>query len=261
MAQLRIIVALGVAWGLTLSASLAHADDAACIDANAEAQKLERAGKLRDAHAKLVACASDECPAAVRADCASILARVEAAQPTFAIDVRDESGATTTHARITIDGEPSPDASIGRAVAVDPGAHTVVAELGALRRETRAVVVEADKGKLVTIDFTRPRDAARFSVPWLAWTFGALAVAAGGAGVAFGVHGSDDKSRLDASCRATHTCTAADYHEMATSFDAANVLFGVAAGAVLAAVITTLVWPRSKRASLTLSASLVHVRF
>lgn len=234
------------------SLALAQEDSLACIDANAEAQKLERAGKLRDATTKLVACANASCPAAVRSDCAVILARVEAAQGSIIIDVHDEAGVSTTRARVTIDDTLVPEASMGRAIIVDPGPHVIVAELATMRRETRTVSVEGEKGKHVAIDFTVSRPEARdarFTVPWLSWALAGLSVLSAGTSIYFGVTGNGIKNRLDTTCRASTSCASSEYFDMATSYNAANVFAAVAVGSIALAVVTAIFWPRPKRSN------------
>ena len=56
-----------------------------CVVANESAQDLQRAGKLIEARLRLMTCADDACPGAVRADCAEQLQAVAKALPTIVL--------------------------------------------------------------------------------------------------------------------------------------------------------------------------------
>lgn len=243
---MRWTIAAALASALWSSGAFAQEDTAACIDGNADAQKLERAGKLRESAAKLVWCASARCPEALRNDCAAILARVTKAEPTVAVETRDAAGAPTSSARVWIDGEERSDAGTGRAVAVDPGEHVVRVALGGQSRELRTVFVEGEKDRRLAFDFAA-KTVARFRVPWLAWTLAGVSVVSAGLFGYFGVEGGSIKSRLDGSCAATRSCAPSEYFDMKTSLDAANVFAAVAGGALGLAILTAIVWPRTRR--------------
>jgi hypothetical protein len=66
-----------LAWG----PSFARADDAACISAHVEAQRLEKAGKARAARDALVTCAKPECPAVLVTECSTMLVEIEGSIP------------------------------------------------------------------------------------------------------------------------------------------------------------------------------------
>jgi hypothetical protein len=118
-----------IVFTFSASVSLAASADATkrqCVDENTRAQSLRRDGKLEAARAQLQRCGQSACPALVRADCARRLDDLESAQPTIIFDVRDGSGHDRVDVRVTVDGEPLADRLDGKALRVDPGAHTFV---------------------------------------------------------------------------------------------------------------------------------------
>ena len=100
-----------------------------CVVANESAQDLQRAGKLIEARLRLLTCADDACPGAVRADCAEQLQAVEKALPTIVLIPKDAGGADASGAALAIDGVAQPAALDGTPVAVDPGPHTLAVTL------------------------------------------------------------------------------------------------------------------------------------
>ncbi len=95
----------------------------ACITASESAQQLRMDGKLVEAQSKLVECASDACPGAVRADCASWLSQVNALMPSVVLVARDAAGEDVADVTVTIDGKPFSAKLDGKAVPVSPGEH------------------------------------------------------------------------------------------------------------------------------------------
>lgn len=95
-----------------------------CIDANLQAQDLRRDGKFSAARGKLQACSDAACPGVLRDNCVQRLAELERAQPTIVFDARDGDGHDIVDVHVTMDGLPFTDRLDGKALPVDPGAHT-----------------------------------------------------------------------------------------------------------------------------------------
>ena len=100
-----------------------------CVVANESAQDLQRAGKLVEARLRLLTCADDACPGAVRADCAEQLQAVGKALPTIVLIPKDAGGADASAAALAIDGVAQTAALDGTPVPVDPGPHTLTVSL------------------------------------------------------------------------------------------------------------------------------------
>jgi hypothetical protein len=100
-----------------------------CVVANESAQDLQRAGKLIEARLRLLTCADDACPGAVRADCAEQLQAVGKALPTIVLVPKDAGGADANGAALAIDGVAQPAALDGTPVPLDPGPHTLTVTL------------------------------------------------------------------------------------------------------------------------------------
>src|SRR5690606_23604759 len=86
-----------------LSAGDARAENPtarACIEAATEGQKLRDGGRLLEAHARLVACTQEACPADIRSDCAAWLAKVDEATPRVVLGARDADGRDLVDVRV-----------------------------------------------------------------------------------------------------------------------------------------------------------------
>lgn len=237
--------------GILATSSVAHATESAklsCIDQNLRAQRLEREGKLREALAELVACAEPACPSAVRGDCASMLTRVDRRLPTIAVVARDARGEDLSSVRIAIDDGPAVDQVSGRSFAIDPGPHVLHASAGEERRDLTITVVAGQKDRPLTFALSAEsgRPGARPLFPVATWILGGVAVVSAGAFVGFGLSARSAKDDLDSTCAPTRTCAPSDVGSMRSRFVTADVFAGIAGAALVGAVVTALVWPRSK---------------
>lgn len=95
-----------------------------CIDANLKAQDLRREGRFSAARDDLQACSVRACPAVLRDNCVQRLAELDRAQPTIVFDAKDGDGHDLVDVHVTMDGLPFADKLDGKALPVDPGAHT-----------------------------------------------------------------------------------------------------------------------------------------
>jgi hypothetical protein len=129
--RLPFVIIAGMAAGVAWADRAAAADPTKqeCVVANETAQDLQRAGKLVDARAQLLTCASSACPTVVRQDCADRLQSVEKSLPTVVLTARDAGGGDAAGASLAIDGVAQSIALDGTAVSVDPGPHTFTVTL------------------------------------------------------------------------------------------------------------------------------------
>jgi hypothetical protein len=167
-----------------------------CAEAAEHGQTLRRQGTLLAARDQFLLCSSnDSCPNVVRSDCAQWAAEVLAATPTIVVDVRDENDHDVFDAKIFVDDKLASNKVDGRAVAVDPGYHTVRVEpaqgpvtsatlIAKENVKARAVVVRIGS----STEETPPPQAKEPSRGW-PWhrTVGIAAIVIGVAAVAYGL--------------------------------------------------------------------------
>jgi hypothetical protein len=138
----------------------ARADEptkAMCVAASEGAEDLHRAGKLREARARLGVCIATACPGPVRADCAERMEELTKAIPTVVFEVKDGAGNDLVAVKVTFDGQPLVDKLDGTAIPVDPGEHHFAFEAeGQPRVEKTMVIREADKGRLERVSMGVP---------------------------------------------------------------------------------------------------------
>jgi hypothetical protein len=198
---------------LSLVPATAHADDdaAVCVRAVEDAQVMHRAGKLRRAREGFITCAREVCPAPVKRDCASWLAEVTASIPSIVFAVRMRDGREVQSGHVTADGEPFVDTFDGRAVFVDPGAHTFVFDVANAKPTAfQTVVHEGEKNRLlsVTLDANAsplsppppPPTAASRPIPAGTWVAAGAAIVGLAGFTFFGLSGRNDLADLRATC-------------------------------------------------------------
>lgn len=125
----------------------------ACFDAYPEAQRLRKQGKLRKAQAQLVLCSQEDCPGAIRSDCTAWLAEVEKALPSVVIEARDAKGEETAAVRVLVDGELLAERLDGKALALDPGEHTLRFEHAGKTQEQKVLIREGEARRKIDVRF------------------------------------------------------------------------------------------------------------
>ncbi len=213
-----------------LAPSSARADDradekAACATAAEESQQLRIDGKLRAARDRLLACSRPTCPATVLRDCTQWMSEVTGLMPTVVPAARDALGRDRLDVRVSIDGVVVIRGLDGKAIEVDPGAHTFRFEApGAASVEQAVLVREGEKGRPVTVTLAAavpsgpdvmgrtpgegaaPPPVAPSSSAW-AWPgiLGGAGVAFLGLGAALELSVNADASGLQGTCG--HACS------------------------------------------------------
>jgi hypothetical protein len=110
----------------TLSQShLARAVDNACFDAYEQSQRLRNNGKLVEARAQTAICAREECPSALKRDCAQWSTEIDRTVATVVFAAKDDKGQDTTVTGVYVDDRKVADVIDGKPVKLDPGAHKV----------------------------------------------------------------------------------------------------------------------------------------
>jgi hypothetical protein len=254
---------------MLLSPALFADERAACLDAASKGQRMHDNHQLVEAREQFRICAAARCPAVVRADCTRWLEGVEAALPTVVVTAKTATGTDVIAAKVSVDGRPFVDELDGRAVPVDPGAHTFHLETAdGVALDQVVVVREGEQSQPVALVLpghgvpspaSAPSPAApalapvepasapapSSSTPWraLGWGLGGAGVVGLGVGIVFGLAASSDKS--DAHCNSSGQCLSgplADARHAAVGADVALI----AGGALLAGGVTLLlVGPRN----------------
>ena len=208
--------------GLAISAG-ARADEReeaklACAQSAEDAQQLRMDGKLVAAHERLLACARPACPATVLRDCSAWLGEVETLLPTVVLGARDAQGRDVLSAQVSIDGVVVSRGLDGKAIAVDPGAHTFHFEAAGATADQSVLIREGEKGRAITGILAggpqapvAPPPAAPEPVattaavsPWT-WVLGGVGVVALGVGAYLELSVNSDASSLQSICG--HDCS------------------------------------------------------
>jgi hypothetical protein len=207
----------------------------------------------------------DECPALVKADCADLLARVDAEVPSVVLVVRDEKGSDRADVRLFVDGEAVRDHLDGMPVAMDPGEHVLRFEaVGAGAVERHVVLRMGEKGRRVAVVLhaaaavggapspapsPAPPAAAPAPSPAIAiaappaeathvspyaYVLGGLSLAALGSFTYFAISGKSLEQSLAGSC--SPGCTDPQVAPVRRDYLAADISLGVAAVSLGAAL-------------------------
>jgi hypothetical protein len=228
-----------------------------CVAASDRGQEQRDKGHLLEARASFRQCASDECPAMLRKDCATWLEDVDRNLPTVVLGAKDAHGSDLLAVKILVDGTPhQEELESGRAIALDPGPHVfrfehppdAPVELTAVLR-----MGERNRGIIGTfgpppappppqpaliaaahveppVDLPPPR-RSRIS-PW-GWVLGGVGLGALGSFAYFGATGLSEKSTLRSQCGSS--CTDEQVSPLKTRYIAADVSLGVGVLALAAA--------------------------
>jgi len=248
----RLVLTLG----LVLAAGPARAADAkdakaakiACVQASDKAQTLKTDGKLIDAREQLLACARESCPAPVRKDCTRRLGELDDALPSIVIGAKDSGGKDVIDVKVTIDGVVVLEKLDGKAISVDPGAHTFEFQHGKLPLVKEQVLVQQGvKNRTLTITFPAPAappstEAPKASIPLGTWILGGVGVVALGSFAVLGLGARSRANELRTTC--APACASEDVDGLKRRMLFADVSLGVG---VLALGGATLVWALSTR--------------
>jgi len=255
-----------VAGALLLFSSLISATPAAraseavarCTEAAEDGQRLRASGQLRAASQRIAVCIAPECPALVRRHCAKWREELDDATPTIVVHVVDARGHDVRTGKIRVDGTDEGDAGDGRAIAIDPGAHTIAWTLGAQRVAEDVVMREGERNRAVVLTLNAaataeadpdggapaaprgPLDpvsaAPSRSLPWPAMLGGA-GVAVGIGGGVFWYLGARDHAHLESTCARTSSCQSSDVSHAKTELVVGDVLVGISVVTISTAIL------------------------
>jgi hypothetical protein len=244
---------------VSLSVGEARADARECVRSHAAGQDAVHEAKLSQARQKFLSCAIAECPAEVRDDCMRLAQDVDNRIPSVVFVVSDASGADVVDADVFVNGTKVADRIDGRPIRLDPGIVEFRVQSGAKTVNSRVVIREGEKNRLIVFRFDTPaakppkRDApepggdtqpSSGGIPTAAWIAGGVGVIALGGFGYFAIAGRNKESDLD---RCSPYCTQDEYDRMKRSYLFADIALGVGVLAFGTATVLVLTSPRSER--------------
>lgn len=231
-----LVLGCVVAWS-----SVGRAETNSCVTAYERAQELRAEQQLREARRNLAACIEPSCAEFVRTECGRWLSEVESSLPSVVLAAKI-SGKDTDKVRVLYDGEPLTEVLDGKAIAVDPGPHTLTffAE-GTKPLELKLVFREGEKNRLISTElgdaeksvqhFERP-NLAQASSSSTSQSQSLLPYILGGVGLAgvagfavLGLMGNSDLAERERTC--APACSDSDVGSVKTKYILADVSLGV----------------------------------
>lgn len=223
-------------------------DKGECVAEHERGQLLRNAGKLLEARAAFVRCATSSCPAPVRKDCAEWQQELMPSIPSVVLAATGEQGRELLDVRASVDGAPWLDRLDARAHELDPGQHTFRLETadGRVKEET-LTLHEGEKDRRVSVSFAPaapPAPAPELPptvvatsrpVPLASFVAGGIGIVALGGFAGFGLAGHAKENDLRASC--SPRCAPDQVNQARTDYLVANVSVAVAAVALGTAVV------------------------
>jgi hypothetical protein len=232
---------------VTLASPIARADKQACLTAHEDAQRLRSEGKLRAARDKLLICAAEACPSLVKVDCTKWLPEVDRDVPTLIVRAKDAAGLDVTDASAELDGAA---VSLGKALAIDPGTHSLKVERGGKTIEQQVVVAAGEKNRIVEVAFPNepvsPPAESASPLPWILAGVGVVGIAGF---AAFGLSARGRLSELRDTC--APNCDPGEKRSIQTQLVLADV--SLAIGVVSLGVATYLFLKPTKTTTVALS--------
>ncbi|MBW2527464.1 MAG: hypothetical protein JRI23_25000, partial [Deltaproteobacteria bacterium] len=222
-------------------------DEAACLAAYTDSQRLRKAGKLNEAYQRLLICSQRSCPSVVKADCVPWLAETERARPSIVVVAKGVDGEDTAEVRLLIDGRLAAARLDGRPIALDPGPRRLRFEHAGLPPIEKTIVVQVGiKNRRVDVSFAAdtptpqpgparpapdppPPERGEPIVGYVLTGVGALAL---GSFAVFGLIGSAEADEYDETCAPTKSCDPDDVSATETKLLVADISLVVGIAAV-----------------------------
>jgi hypothetical protein len=229
-------------------------EKAQCLSAHEEAQAARIARHFGEARTQLRACAREECPGLVRADCVNWLGELAKISPSVIVDA-DVDGQQAPSTRVYVDGTLLVDHLDGKAAELDPGIHKFRFEVpGFPPQEQDVVVSEGVQGRVVVANFHRDVRAAPAAaratlaprpIPSTVLIGATVAVVGIASTAVFGALAISEKSSLSQSCGPF--CSDSQLGTVHGYALAADISAGVAAAAAALAGYLFLTRPEQSR--------------
>jgi hypothetical protein len=257
---------------LVLAAPRARADGdpmAECIAASDKGIDLRKQGKLVEARQALATCAAASCGADISNVCRKRIADINATLPSIVFLPKDGAGRDIVGVTITVDGAGASQVLDGRAIPLDPGAHTFRFEAaGEAPVERSFVIVEGARDRQERIDIG-PTQAASPSVPATSqappapppppsgsshrtavYAVGAAGIVGVAVGSVFGLLASSQWSTSKTDCATKSSCSnypraVSEHDTAATDATVSTVAFIVGGAALATSAVLFLTTPGS----------------
>lgn len=219
--------------------TIASAETNECATAYERAQELRADGHLRDARRALQTCVQPACSEFVRSECGRWLSEVESSLPSVVL-VAKKGGTETEMVRVFYDDEPLVEKLDGKAVAVDPGQHTLKFEtLGAETITVKLVIREGEKNRLVLVELgetkkpallassplSEPVAAKSSSSAWPGYALTGLGVLGVAGFVTLGLVGNHEYGERQRTC--APNCSDSEVSSVKTKYHLADASLGV----------------------------------
>lgn len=231
---MRAIAVVGTFFGvlsLGIGPVFAAPTQAECVASYEEGQQLRAKGELSAARSEFLVCAESSCPEVTKNDCATWLGQVDTSLPTVTFVVLDAAGHDVTDVKISVDGNVLVEQLDGKAVAVDPGPHTLRFERpGDAPVDVEIVVREGEKNRRIEARLGGSSSPGAGgggidAVSPAAWALGAVGLVGVGIFGALGGIALSEKSDAEQSC--SPRCGDDVVDSIRTKFIAADVALTV----------------------------------
>ena len=192
----------------------------------------------------------------MRTECSKWFDQIEREVPSFVVSAKAD-GEDRTDVKVEMDGKLVQESLDGKAVQLNPGAHSFIFTLPPFDPiEKKIVVGEGDKMRPITVEFASPKKAdapglapttppapkaMHRPVPAAVYVLGGVGVL-GAAGFAyFGITGSNKQDDLKSSC--APSCSSDDAKSVRSKYLLADVSLGVGVAALVTSTILYLTRP------------------
>lgn len=223
------------------------AHKAACAVAYEKAQEARVDNRLLEAKKHLAICAQSQCPAFIRADCASWFEEVDQAVPSVVFSAIDATGTDTSDVKVTIDGAVYSARLDGAPLELDPGEHTFRFEHGDDPPiEQKTLIRAGERNRAIQISWFagKPNDWGPQTEPApgplrpYAYVAGGVAAAALVSFGVFGIVGRQQEKSVKEKCEANLAMCPLDEIDSAESkLLIADISLGVAAVSMLTGAV------------------------
>lgn len=221
------------------------ADTQTCVDAAEKGQVLRDGGQFLRARETLLACVSDACPKAVRADCQAWVEQLEREIPSFLPSAKTPDGEDLVDVNVFLDDKPIAARLDGRSMLADVGPHKIRFEAAGYRPVTHSIVLQTgQKNRLIEVKLEKESDkgtaasenpvVARSERPSrvLPLVLGSVAVTFGAVATGYAIAGISARDDLSSQpCGLSQTCSSDDLRPIRSKLLVADVL---GAAAILA---------------------------
>lgn len=207
-----------------------------CVAAADAGQKLGDRGKLTAALEQFRVCSAARCPQGVASDCRRWLEEVNDRLPSVLFDVRAPEGRELHDVRVLVDDTVLTASLDGKALAIDPGPHTLHFDAAGHQPSSLDVVLkEGEKLRRLKVDLALAsakregidKSVERSSSKTPIFVLGGIGIAGIATFGVLGAMGQSTKDNLASSCAPHGTCDEGQVSGVKTKLLVADVALGV----------------------------------